>query len=207
MAAPITSPHRNLQTHQPFYPALSNSTEKNVEYLVQTPINITPPTFSFGTIIGIKILDSSYAADGGRTTIITRKNRLAVTTDNIYWTPVSTPDNVDAAAVLNDPLTKNFILETTLGVLYTSPDGITWTLVDMNQSTDGFLELLSFAGEYLWATSYTRPANVSPSNNWNRLYTSTDGGITWTLVYELNGFDTPEGFRGIEYGPNLGVPF
>lgn len=210
MAAPVSSTHRNLQTHQPFYPALDHasgsSTSKGLEYLLKTPMTVGTPTVPSGTVVGIKILDQTFPASDGNTIIINHYNRLAVTTDGINWTPVSTPGNVSAKAVLNVPNTTNYILETDTGMLYTSSTGLTWTLIDMNQSDDGFFNLLSFAGDYLWATSYTRPPDPSPLNNWNTLYASNDSGVTWTKAYELNGFDIPEGFRGIVYGYGLGVP-
>lgn len=208
MAAPLTSSHRNLQTHQPFYPALdytNNSTTKGTEYLVKTPINLPAQPVPIGPIVGIKILDQTYPADNGNTVMVDRYNRLAVTSDGLNWTPISTPDNVNVVTVLNVPNTTSYVLETDVGILYTSPNGLNWTLVDMTQSDNGFFKLLSFAGDYLWATSYTRPAELSPVDNWNNLYTSDDEGVTWNLVYSTSGFANPEGFRGIVYGYGLEV--
>lgn len=205
MPAPISSTHRNLQTNQPFYPALDNSTSKNTEYLVRTPVDLPVAPVPSGPIVGIKILDLSYVNDGSTNTLLNRSNRIAVTTDGINWIPMSTPNNVKVVTILNIPNTSNFILETDTGVLYTTSNGLNWTMVNMAQSDDGFFNLLSFSGQYLWATSYTNPALSNPANNWNTLYVSEDNGVTWTLVYSLSGFTTPVGFRGVTYGRSLGV--
>lgn len=206
MPAPLTSTHRDLQTHQPFYPALQNAMDQNVEYLVQTPLTITPPALPTGPILGIKLPDRRYYLQGISPRVIEQTSIMYVTEDGINWIPVPTPDDIWPVAVLNIPGTTKFVLESDVGVLYTSPDGLTWTMVDMLQSVDEFFNLLSYAGQYLFATSYTVPANPTASNNWNRLYASSDGGITWTLAHAMNGYTTPEGFRGVVFGDNLGVP-
>ena len=202
MPAPSNSTHRDMQLFQPFYPAYQPSTFKsNIEQLVKTPLVFPPQPTHSGPIVGMKVLDPEI-------TSLDDPNQVFVTYDGINWYPgtVPIPGNFLAKSIVRDLNTDNFVLEDANGLLYITTDGFNWTPVDMDQTTYGFLHLLSFTGEYLWATSFTFPRSFNPLYNYNELYVSSDGGVTWMLSKSMNNFSYPKGFKGVVWGNNIGVP-
>lgn len=187
---------------------IQGGVQELVDSVVETPVILPSLSDPGGPIFGIKLYhwdELINGFDGGL--YWPDVPYIMLTTDGINWFPFPAPDNKIFTTVIKIPseaLVPNYAMETVNGEIYFSPDGRNWTACDMSQLTSSgytYLNLLSYTGRHLWATSAIDGG--SPVNNFNALFRSEDGGETWILENQQNQFDNPQGFHGIVFGAGL----
>jgi photosystem II stability/assembly factor-like uncharacterized protein len=127
---------------------------------------------------GISIYSFSYS--GGRY-IAVGNDAVRVSDDSITWTkPESAPSTIPFTASIwagNEFLACGISLGNTMPTIYTSPDGETWTLRDT-----------TIMASLRTALTYNNAIYVSGDSVIEK---STDGGTTWTNVFDWNGKGSP----------------